>query len=976
MARFGLLDSDSDSDASTASPGRRSRSASAAPSGTDAGDASFASSAYSDGGSIEDDEDAPPRSSLMQGDDDEDLSGSQGYEDDEDMADDTFLDQQQRRQASGKARRDDRERSMSSFSRASSRSLVSRRDRDSSRTPSPPRLRALPSSLARSSQQQPLPKKLGLDPSRVAVMQASFFQQPGAAGLEPDEEQQNRREREQEERERKRRAVEQGLAGRSAVFSQPPPAAAAPQPVHTPVLDPAPFRSYRQYERVPLASSVIKGKEGNVVDDALGVGRAYRVGWGPNGEIVSLKSVYSPEAGKSDVLQVERVRLTANDDPSSALRLLKLQLQQSEIFPPTASPSSSPAAVPSASLRFSHFVDLFTSSAASPSSASEEAQLFKLASVLFDEIPSLALPSPADDPDLGEETQTASYRNYITALRRKAQLSAWLEEAVAPEVEADLRSLSSSTTSPSASAAARVFAHLSGHQIARAVAAATESGNLRLATLLAQLPSSGAATVDAQFAEDIFLQLSKWREYRADAQIAPEVRRVYEVLCGNLGVSEGRQGGAAEDRTEELHVLEKVGWKRAVGMGVWYALPGASPAEQGDAGVAEAVARYEAALSDSRVARPTPSYLSSGGAKEGEQAWQPSRQEKETPLDPAFHLLKLFTSPVHPLSSALLPRNFGSSPTDYRLPWHLYVLFSRVLRRRDFEDREEVEGEMGEEVEGNSVTADRVTVSYAQQLERMGQWEWAAFVLLHLELEAHRTNALRALLSRHTSELQDEESEKFKFVTETLKIPAVWVWSAQADLSLSSPTSRFKSYTLLLRSLRAHEAHQIAVEELVPEAIVRGDVGLVKRLLEPFTADDEEADGEGARRGTVEGWEEGGQVYLLYLSLLSLSTRSLATTCAVSNLPLLTRAIAAVQGLAQRAQSTPRTRGNKKLRLACEEMGSRLAVLAKAAGSAGGGASLAALQPSLLPESDRAVWIQGANKAFWEASLGKVGVAA
>jgi hypothetical protein len=34
----------------------------------------------------------------------------------------------------------------------------------------------------------------------------------------------------------------------------------------------------------------------------------------------------------------------------------------------------------------------------------------------------------------------------------------------------------------------------------------------------------------------------------------------------------------------------------------------------------------------------------------------------------------------------------------------------------------------------NSVTADRVTEAYAMQLEAQGEWHWAAFVLLHIEL--------------------------------------------------------------------------------------------------------------------------------------------------------------------------------------------------------------------------------------------------
>ena len=37
-------------------------------------------------------------------------------------------------------------------------------------------------------------------------------------------------------------------------------------------------------------------------------------------------------------------------------------------------------------------------------------------------------------------------------------------------------------------------------------------------------------------------------------------------------------------------------------------------------------------------------------------------------------------------------------------------------------------------LEGNSVRADLMTESYANQLESIGLWQWSIFILLHLEL--------------------------------------------------------------------------------------------------------------------------------------------------------------------------------------------------------------------------------------------------
>ncbi|GAA5958890.1 hypothetical protein JCM21900_002269 [Sporobolomyces salmonicolor] len=949
MARFGLVDSDQESTASSHSDNESQSTARRSRRSTSYldQDSDYALDQEGDDQDGEDNdfEEPPPRSSLMQ----DDLMEEDSEDDDDEVAS-SLAGSRTRRSFSALSRSARSTRSISAHSHTTDLDPSSSTHSDAE-TPSPPR------PTRQLAAPQPWASKLKLEPKRVAVMQASFFGRGVSKDREEDEEQREKATRD-EERENKRRAVEMGFAGRAA-----PPTVSVPQPVPAPIVDPTPFRPHRTYTRVPLSMSVTAGKESNLVDAGLALGRSFRVGWGPKGQIVSLKGIYERTGGtRSDIVTVEKLKLLVNDDPAPSLRLLQLQLSQTQIFPssltdPTSS-SPVPFASPSPSLRFSHFVNLFTSPSQNPSSSaalpapdpnSPEAQLFKLASCLFDEIPDLALPTEGQSDEL--EYLTPSYGAYVEALRRRDRLSAWLEEAVRAEVDEDLRS---------SSGAERIFAHLTGHQISLACDAALSTSYLRLATLLSQ---AGSSSTDPSFQADLFLQLQKWREYRVDSEIPLAVRKIYELLCGNLGVSEGRKG-SKEDGCEETHVLQGLGWKRAVGMGIWYGLDGGSGKEGagGDAGVGEAIRRYEAAFtSDSRVAPPTPSYLlhpSPSFSKE--VTWATSASE--APQDPAYHLLKLFTSPTHPLESALSPRNFGASPTDYRLPWHLYMLFSRVLRRRDFEDRVELDG-MGEGLEkgreGNSTRADAVTVAYAAQLEAQGKWEWACFVLLHLELESCRAKAIQSLLTRNIASLTPSLTT---FLLSTLHLPPTWLFSARATHSLAFGTP-FESYKLLLSAQRPEEAHRIAVEELVPEAVARGDAKLVRRLLEPFLEGDEEEWTE--RRGTVEGWEEGGKIYLLYLSILS--TFSSPSHLSSASSALLARTIAAVQAFSTRINATARTKGNVKLRLAVGEMASRLTVLSKAMG----GKPLQTTQPSTLQEADRLVWLQGATKGFLENSLAK-----
>lgn len=436
------------------------------------------------------------------------------------------------------------------------------------------------------------------------------------------------------------------------------------------------------------------------------------------------------------------MRSSQNEDKKASLRLLELQLQHSEIYASSHTDPSSDSPVPFASplpsLRFSHFAQLFSepsSSSTDPSSSSSaaelqnspEAQLFKLASYLFDEVSDLGL---SDTLDLS--FTTPSYQSTITSLRRRDLLSNWLSTSLLP-------SISTSLHDPSLSPIEQIFLLLTTHDLSRACDLSISSQNLRLATLISQIGTISSSSTDLEFQKDLTLQLEKWKEYKVDSHVSVGVRKVYELLSGNLGISKGSQGGGKEDESKEFHVLEGVEWKAAFAMGLWYARNQEGDQEGGRSGqdeVERAMRAYEQSFEKypSRVAKPLPHYQSSPVGD----------VTSSTPLDPIYHLLKLYTSPTHSLERSLSPLNFGPSPTDYRLPWHLYLLFSRVLRKRDFEDRLEIgttasdDGMMmvqGEDKEGNSVRADQVTTSYATQLECIGMWEWSAFVLLHLELE-------------------------------------------------------------------------------------------------------------------------------------------------------------------------------------------------------------------------------------------------
>lgn len=363
-----------------------------------------------------------------------------------------------------------------------------------------------------------------------------------------------------------------------------------------------------------------------------------------------------------------------------------------------------PFANPSPTLRFSSFSSLYAAG-----NRSYEAAIYRLGHALFDDI-DLRLKVGGVTPDI---------QNRIMSVRRKAALSAWLEEAVAHSVDASLKS------NPSANS---VFMLLTGNQVEKACEAAMDSGNPKLATLISQ------AGGDFEFREDLKEQLEIWRDERVDVHIDEGIRKVYAMLAGVLDAVEGSKGTGLE-KCKDVDIYEGLDWKRAFGIHLWFVQPL-------DASIAQVFESYDQQRSESaeRIAGP--------------RAWYSEHPPTSSSLvhvwnlppptsipDALFSLIKLHADPTCSLSDILSPLSFGPSPLDYSLSWHLYIILSRCMRVRDFSDRgdpgiqsqNEDNEEDGDGVEGHSPSADLLASEYALQLENMGLLQEAVFVLLHIE---------------------------------------------------------------------------------------------------------------------------------------------------------------------------------------------------------------------------------------------------
>ncbi|CED83918.1 Nuclear pore complex, Nup98 component (sc Nup145/Nup100/Nup116) [Phaffia rhodozyma] len=567
-------------------------------------------------------------------------------------------------------------------------------------------------------------------------------------------------------------------------------------------------RPRKKFARIEIGRDTIRPNEGLMLDAGASMRGSFRVGWGPDGTIVHLGQLCglhqsaSPAPGSSVILEkVQMFSAAASVEKTRSEHLLDTQLRNTEIYFEDGVPSASPAS----NLRFRHF----TSSLA-PDDQSFEAQLWRLGAALFDEI-DLGLPDAASAPLFDR----------VHHIRRKLAFSKWLASAVAPAVDHDL--INSQESGPS-----RAFIYLTGHQIEQAAQTALSAGDLRLATLLTRVGGNQA------FRDEMFLQLEKWREHRIDSDISPDYRKLYCLLAGIVDVSEGTRVRDPVDSSPQLEIAEGLDWKRALGLHIWY---GSSY----DLDLSDGLRRYQHALTTSVApAAPLPWYEERPSLVKNLTKWKTPQGIS----DALFLLINLYADTATPMEDVLDPSAFGPTPLDYRLPWHLYTVLALALRTRDFGDRQEPNEENNVDL-GYSRSANALTTSYATQLERLGLWDQAIFILLHLEIPELRLSAIKEVLFRNVG----TDAKKEKFVVEKLQVPAEWISEAKANIA-NYEGDPYKAYFLLIESKLYDRACAVAVHDLVPEVLLREDFALVKKLLAPL------------KEVKVTDWQITGQVFL------------------------------------------------------------------------------------------------------------------
>jgi len=497
-------------------------------------------------------------------------------------------------------------------------------------------------------------------------------------------------------------------------------------------------------------------------------------------------------------------KFTTFEDAES--KTLELQKQYTELMQREDEHPEVPRAITPAELNFATLARVETGAS---SLDGQEKAVWELSSILFD-----PLEVAADELlDGMSEEQVEEFGPRLRLERLQIFWSHFITSTVDSQVKM------------TRSAEEKALLLLVKNDVVTACQVLMDAGNVKLATLVAQLPGSETSR------EVMKQQVQMWHERKDWSEFSDAHKALYSILTGETCTVSGLNG-ASEDRTQEFCLSERFGldWRQSFSLCLHFG---------GHETIDHAVSSYITSLKEGREeVKPLPY----GEASEGENT--------------LLGLLRL-----QALKEAQVERLFDSatvsgSALNSRLAWQL----ATMLEAKDL-------CEFPEE------KMDALTLDFASQLESTGIWTKSAWVLLHLSEAESRTIAIRGLLERSAAQLPSPDLDHDNTLMEdesswslsSMQIPTSLIWEAKAVYAhavLHEPALQAQ-WLLYTATDEAHaEAHDVLCNTVGPRAVIEKDYTDLRGLLACF-------DKHGAHE--LADWKHGGKVYADFLRLSDLS---------------------------------------------------------------------------------------------------------
>jgi nuclear pore complex protein Nup98-Nup96 len=493
-------------------------------------------------------------------------------------------------------------------------------------------------------------------------------------------------------------------------------------------------------------------------------------------------------------------KFTAFGDADS--KSLELQKQHTELLQRDDEQAEVPQAITPAEL---HFATLARVETGASSLNQQEKAIWELSSILFD-------PLDVAAGELLDGMSDEQVEEFEPRLRLE-RLQIFWSDFIATAVDSRIKS--------TRSVEEKALLLLTKNDVVAACQLLMDAGDIKLATLVAQLPGSETTR------EVMKQQVQMWQERKDWSEFSDAHKALYSILTGETCTVSGLNG-ASEDRTQEFCLSERFGldWRQSLSLCLHFG---------GHESIVHAVSSYVATLREgSEAVKPLPY----GEAREGENT--------------LLGLLRLYALREAQVECLFDSATVSGSALNSRLAWQL----ATMLEAKDL-------CEFPEE------KMDALTLDFASQLESTAVWTKAAWALLHLSETESRAIAIRGLLERSAAQLPSPDLDQDNTLMEdesgwsfsSMQIPSSFIWEAKAVYAhavLHEPALQAQ-WLLYTGTDEAHaEAHDVLCNTVGPRAVIEKDYTDLRELLACF-------DKYGAQE--LAGWKHGGKVYADFLRL-------------------------------------------------------------------------------------------------------------
>lgn len=351
--------------------------------------------------------------------------------------------------------------------------------------------------------------------------------------------------------------------------------------------------------------------------------------------------------------------------------------------------------------------------------------------------------------------------------------------------------------------------YLTQNDVASACETLVAAKDFKLATMIAQLPSS------KQNRRLMKEQIMAWKDRNDWAEMSEPVRALYSIVAGEVCSVQGNVD-TPENRVSEFTFSKRfdLSWQQSFALRLFFG---------GHTSIRDVVGDYNADLKSGReTMKPRTS-------------WASGRETR----DALFEILSL--SPEDRPSTVLDAATVSGSQLDSRLAWQITALLN-------------VTGVC----QSDPQRLGQLTYDFAMELEQVGDFVTAIWALLHIGNTDARQKAVAAVLNRNGGWISTpgaDEGASFRDLSQTLHIPTPLIWSAKALYGKAGLHNPALETEWLINAGDVDAAHEILCSTLGPQAVIEQDYDVLQRSLELFP------------RRLPEGWQRGGQVYLDFVRL-------------------------------------------------------------------------------------------------------------